>query len=545
MPNHSPRTEVQQIGVALLQAEQDQNISQQIALYQQLLEITPDLALGHAKLAILLLEKGDNDTASRHIEIALSHPQDDQIDKMLFEPMAANKHFIGDLACARKWYAQSPNYWRFTLLGEALMKAKLYEEAESSYSSRLEKPLPPSQQGYVLSKLGTLYYNVGRFHESIACNRLALELYPNDFRLHFKLATSLESAGRYEEAFAHYVKVLEQEPENIGTQNNLALLMLRLGQFREGWEHYEWRWAQVLKEHDQHFNIPRWQGEPLEGKRLLVWAEQGIGDHILFGSMLPDLVKLGGQIHYEIYERLDPLFERSFPTVKFFRRNSEGPTQDGDQELFRQSWPASDLHIPMGSLGQFLRRSRKSFPGTRSYLKADAGQVTSKRQEYQQRFPGKHLIGLSWRGGIDTSNDMQSRRIPLSELARLATLGNVQFINLQYGDTEQERAEALALGLNIHHDASVDPLKDMDAQASQLCALDAVLSVDNTTIHLAGALGVPTYALLQLNPNWRWGLNEGPSYWFPSIHLVRNRELGHWENALDRVVTCMRADGII
>lgn len=539
------QAEVQRIANALNDAERTENVPLQIRLYQQLLQHLPDLALAHAHLASLLLKQGDETAAQTHVEQALALPQDDKVDATLFDELAKRPRFNGNLVQAQRWYDAAPNLWRFKLLLAALNRIESHVEAEQLLVKTLEQPLPAHEQTQVLNLLAQLYYNTARFHESIACCQLGLEQSPESVPLNFNLAVALEQVARYREAFAAYSKVLSLEPEHVATHNNLALLMLRLGEFESGWRHYEWRWAQVQKEHEQHFSIPRWQGEPLQGKTLLIWAEQGIGDHIMFASMLEELSALGGTVYYEIYERLDALFRRSFPTVQFIRRELQGTAQDGSQTMHRQTWPKSDYHIPMGSLGALLRPSLESFPRRQQYLKADPEHVAAIRADYAQRFPGKRLIGVSWRGGTSVSNEKQSRRIGLDSLAILARLPNVQLINLQYGDTRDERERALAQGVSIHHDDSVDPLYDMDRQAAQVAALDAVVSIDNTTVHLAGALGVPTYALLPLNPNWRWGLEEGPSYWYPSVKRVRNRELNDWSAALASVAAQLQADGIL
>ncbi|WP_160286237.1 tetratricopeptide repeat-containing glycosyltransferase family protein [Pseudomonas knackmussii] len=539
------QAQVQRIAQALGEAERTGDEEAKIPLYRQLLKLLPDLALAHAHLAALLLERDREDEALPHVEHALALPQDDQVDSMLFDELAKRPRFNGHLVKAQQWYDAKPNLWRFKLLLAALNRIEAHADAEQLILKTLEQPLPPFEQTQVLNLLAQLYYNTGRFHESIACCQLGLEQAPDSVPLNFNYAVAQEQVARYREAFEAYAKVLRLDPDHVATHNNLALLMLRLGEFEQGWQQYEWRWAEVQKEHNQFFSIPRWQGESLKGKTLLVWAEQGIGDHIMFASMLEELTKLGGTIHYEIYERLDALFSRSFPSVQFVRRELQGTAKDGAQVMHRQTWPRSDYQIPMGSLPALLRPNLESFPRQPHYLQADPAMAAELRQDYQQRFPGKRLIGVSWRGGTSVSNEKQSRIIPIPSLAILAAQPDVQLVNLQYGDTSTERERARENGFEIHHDESVNPLHDMDRQAAQIAALDAVVSIDNTTVHLAGALGVPTYALLPLNPNWRWGLEEGPSYWYPSVRRVRNHKLNEWDDVLTRVAGQLRGDGIL
>ncbi|OBY91329.1 hypothetical protein A6723_025100 [Pseudomonas sp. AU11447] len=545
MSNHKLQSEIQRLSQALQVAEDREDRGEQIRLYEALAKLAPNTAMVHAKIARLHLELQDPQSAEPWAERALDMSTDPKVDEELLDTMRTHRLFIKNLERAERWYKASPSLPRMALYGAALSLRKRFDEAETLYTQALEKPLEPWQQSSLLGLLGTLYFECGRYHDSVACHQLTVELTPNYYYGPFNLALSLEQVGRYQEAYRLYEQMLQKAPEHSGTHNNLSLLQLRFKQFDVAWPNYDARWKTSLKEHHQEFNTPRWRGEPLEGKTLLVWAEQGIGDHVMFASMLPDLLKLGGQVHVETYDRLYPLLHRSLPGLSIIQRESTGQVHNGQRMMHRQTWPRSDYQIPMGSLGEFLRPTLASFAGTRAYLKADEQLTRAKRAEYQQLFPGKRLVGISWRGGTDTANDMQSRRIEMQELAQLRKLDNVQLINLQYGNTDPERAEAESLGLHIHHDAAVNPLKDMDAQASQLAALDAVLSIDNTTVHLAGALGVPTFVLLQLNPNWRWGVDDATSYWYPSVQLIRNRELGRWGEALEQAVQRMRGSGVI
>lgn len=533
--------EAQAILQALHKAEARDDTQQQIALYRQLLKLIPDMHLGHAQLANVLLRTGADEEALAHIEKALASPPNEDIDRLLFDLMCDRPLFLNEVARARSWYEASPTRLRFKLYAKALIQNEVLDEAEALLAKELQMPNEPTQQALLLSLLGWVYYGMGRFHESIACSQLALEGTPNDVQLHLNLALTLEQVKRYPEAMRHYQHALAQEPKNADAHNNLSQLMLKLGQFDVGWQHYEWRWALVLRDQLQNFPQPRWNGELLHGRTLLVWAEQGMGDQIMFASMLPDLQNLDSPLLFEAGERLLPLFTRSFPNVRFFKREEIGRELRDGVPLVHYSWPACDLQIPMGSLGSLLRRRREDFTPHAGYLKADPQESTQLRNDYRRQFPGKRLIGISWRGGTSVANFKQSRRIEMSQLAHLTCLADVQLINLQYGEVEKDLELAHQHGLSIFNDRSVDPLLDIDRQASQIAALDAVVSIDNTTVHLAGALGVPTLALLPMNPNWRWGLEEGQSFWYPSVQLLHNARHDDWGDIVKRSAAILAA----
>ncbi|MDF3874048.1 tetratricopeptide repeat protein [Pseudomonas putida] len=545
MQSRKLQAEIQSIGAALQHAERTQDIDTQLRLYEKLTRLTPACTLAHAQLAHLLFERDDHEQALAHVEQALTLPYDEAADKLIFQHLHKHKPSIAQLGKAKTWYSAHPNIWRFKLLYEALMHAQAYSEVEPLVLAALEQPLSRTDQSHLLTLLAQAYYQLARYHDCVGCYQAGLELTPNNQTQHFNLGTALEQVGRYSEAVNQYQKVLALEPDHGGVHNNLAIVMLRLGQFEDGWRQYEWRWDIALREQNQHFNIPRWSGEPLEGKTLLVWAEQGIGDHIMFSTMLSELQQRGGNLCYEIYARLDSLFERSFPDVTFLRRETDGETAHQGARVFKQRWPNADYQIPMGSLAGIFRTTRASFGDGAAYLKPDPALLQEIRGRYKALFPGRKLIGISWRGGKALHTERQSRRVGFDDLKALAKLENVQLIDLQYDSTETDLSSLRDAGIPIYHDDSVDPTAIMEAQAAQLCALDAVISVDNSTVHLAGALGVPTYALIQLNPNWRWGMSEGPSYWYNSVQIFRNREITNWKITIDRVIGQLATDGII
>lgn len=538
-------SETQKVMNAIAQAERNGNAEAELRLYGKLVKLQPQQAMAWARLADLHYAQQNKDEGRKAIEQALELPGNDDADRLMHAHWSQDPYFSADVPRAQRWYEAHPSEWRLEILFEGMTRFAQPEALEAVLARHLEASAEASRQAFTLNLMFKNFFARARYHEAVACCKLGMELLPGHVSFIFNMALVLEELGQYLEAFKYYQRILALEPENIGVNNNLALLMLRLGQFSEGWQHYEWRWARVQKERYQHFNIPRWEGQPLQGKRLLVWSEQGIGDNIMFASMLPDLLSLGATVNFEVYERLEPLFKRRFPDVNFIRR--EVITRDSGDEVYKiqQRWPTSDFHTPEGSLGRALRPTRESFPAQGPLLNADPAQVDAFKRDYDARFPGKKRVGLSWRGGTSSATQQQTRRIAMADLALLAALGNVQFIDLQYGDTRAERDEARGHGLEMYRDESVDPLHDMDRQGAQIMALDLVISIDNTTVHLAGALGVPTLALLPINPNWRWGMQEGPSYWYSSVQTLRNGEVSDWHATVSRTLALIESQQLV
>jgi len=540
MPTRTQQAELQRIASGLQRAETLNDADTQLDLYLQLARLTPNVALVHAQIAHLALDKGEEALARPHVFKALAQQPDIAVDALLFQHLCKLPTYTSELDQARAWFEAQPNLWRFKLFYEALQANDSTHELEPLLLRMLRTSLTANEQSQLMTLLGQRYYEEARFHDAVGCYRLGLELTPGNQTQLFNLGTALEQLGRYVEAVDFYKKVLLIDASNPGIHNNLGIVMLRLGEYEQGWKQYEWRWKSSQLEHEQIFNIPRWRGEALDGKSLLVWGEQGIGDHIMFSSMLNELRARGGTLHYEIYARLDPLFERSFPGMTFLRRETVGEAEQNGQQMFKQKWPKADFQIPMGSLGTVFRNDAASFGDAAPYLEADNQLVEEFKAKYSMMFPGKRLIGLSWRGGKALHTERQSRRVSFADLGLLSQLKNVQFIDLQYDSTPEDRLALQQQGLAIYRDESFDPTSMMDAPAAQMCALEAIISVDNSTVHLAGALGVPVYALIQLNPNWRWGLKEGPSIWYSSVNVFRNPRITDWQEPLQRIIAALK-----
>jgi tetratricopeptide (TPR) repeat protein len=531
-----PREKAQRkIIQSLQQAERSNDIPAQANLYVKLATLIPEHAVAHARAAALLHEQGRDTKAMHHIQQALALSPSDEVDAIIFPLLARQADILlQDLHLTHAWFQEHPNYSRLQLLALALIKQEHFDEAEQLITRALEHPDYGQHSQWLLLTLAYCYYCLRHFHESIACCQLVVETTPNNRDALYNLGNNYNKLAQYGRAIDYYNKVLEFYPDDIDAHHSLAALMLKLGNFKQGWKHSEWRWAKSLANQVHNFNIPEWNGESLAAQRLLVWSEQGVGDQIMFASTLPDLLKQTQAVAWECDPRLVPLLNRSMPSVNFIEKSL---SSTGKPVL--KLWPSSDFHIPAGSLGKILRDDISKFPNLKSYLKADSARTAIIRNDYEQRFPGKLLVGISWRGGTSAGTNKYDRSLRCSEMQPLTKLTNTQFINLQYGDTQEDRSNLESLGLHIYNDPEIDPLLNLDDQAAQISALDLILSVDNTTVHLAGALGVQAYVLLPKDPDWRWGLERDDSYWYPSLKLIRNTEPDNWIKTIEKATNAI------
>ena len=241
-----------------------------------------------------------------------------------------------------------------------------------------------------------------------------------------------------------------------------------------------------------------------------------------------DLIEAGAKVVVECDPRLVPLFERSFENIKCLVRTDAQPNYK--EKL--------DFHMPMGDLGFWVRPERDSFPSRKNYLRADLKRREALRASYLDG-SDSILIGLSW---FSRNPEIGwEKSIDLMDWLPLLEVPGVTFVDLQYGDTVAQR-ETLQkqTGIEIIHDETVDQLADLDAFAAQVAAMDMVVSISNTTAHMAGALGVPTWVLLSEVPLWRWFQGRTDSPWYSSVQLFRQRRCGGWPEVLDAVAAALR-----
>jgi Flp pilus assembly protein TadD len=437
-------------------------------------------------------------------------------------------------------------------LGRALSDAGRYAEALQELLA-VAKAQPGWEEAHLA--IADAYLQVGRPEKALAANARALALQPANFGARLnqalltgeagdpqaalaQLAALLEDApgharvldgmglqlcalGRYEEGITRLRQALERTPEDAGVHNNLSIALLATGDFADGWRHQGKKWG--LRENARmrpDFVAPLWRGQPLAGKSLYVWSEQGLGDQVMFAGMFPDLMATGARCTFEVHPRLERLFARSFPAAEVVgkRPRKASPRQP-------------DYQVPMSGLGEFLRGDMAAFPAHSGYLAANPARRLHWRTRLTALGPGLR-VGISWRGGTDRT-DRRLRSIPLEQWQPILRSPGVQFVSLQYGDCREEVEAMRAQGLPIVH--WQEPVDDFDECAALLCELDIVVSVTTTVMHLAGALARPVWVLVPARPGWRYLLEGERLPWYPSARLWRQSTLHEWEPLLARI----------
>jgi Tfp pilus assembly protein PilF len=374
----------------------------------------------------------------------------------------------------------------------------------------------------VLNNLGFALESRNQLDEAKQVLERALEVQPDQIDAISNLANTLRDLGRWDDALAMYRRGLQIQPENARLRFNRALLLLLLGDFTQGWDEYEWRWL-LFKQHKRTFAQPRWLDADPKGKRILVYAEQGLGDTIQFARYLPMLVERGATVIFECHAELHPLL-RDFPGVS--------------QCVPRgQALPDFDYHVALLSLPLSFATTAQTIPTPREggYLKADA----AKTQAWKQRLAGdgaRLRVGITWGG--DPTNKMESTRsCALSTYAPLAGLEGVVFYSLQKGPSAAQ-AKNPPPGMTLVEYS--DEFRDFSDTAALAANLDLVISVDTAVAHLAGALGLPAWTLLPFNPDFRWMRNRTDTPWYPTMRLFRPPKPLDWQAVLAQVEAGLR-----
>ena len=321
-----------------------------------------------------------------------------------------------------------------------------------------------------------------------------------------------------------------------------AHMALGTGDLSAGWRWYEGRHKRgTLGEVDYVTRLPRWKGGPLSGKRLFISAEQGLGDEVLFASLLPDILTDIGDGHagLAVEPRLVPLFQRSFPDVTVMAHKTQ--TVDG---RIRRTFPdlkARDYDA-WALLGDFLpvhRGGIDAFPARDRFLTPDPDRVAHWRDQLAKLGP-EPKVGILWKSLKST--ELRDRYFsPFAQWRDVLTVPGVHFINVQYGDTAAEMAEAKAAGLTVTTPQGIDLKDDLDDLAALTATLDLVVGPANATSNIAAAVGTPIWMLM---PPRAWLMLGRDDYlWYPKARTFVAPRFGDWTPALAEMKAALASAG--
>jgi tetratricopeptide (TPR) repeat protein len=564
---------------AVFEAQGKQELAE--TRFRRALDLKPGLAEAHVNLGNVLQAQGKLEEAVARYSCALAlKPAMPEVHGNLGNALQAQGKLEEAVAGYKRALALKPAMPEIHAnLGNALLAQKKLDEAEASYARALALKPDYAEGWYNLGNLRQAQDNLSKpekLDEAVACYQRALKLKPQLPEAHYNLGNTLHALDRLEEAAASFERALAFRPDYAEAHYNLgcvfedigrlddalasmaralqikpdypqarfgqALAQLRSGDFTAGWRGYETRWQSP--DHDTPWRAyaqPRWNGEKWNGEkwngeklaseeraaRLLLWGEQGVGDEIQFAGLIPDAILTGNRITLDCDARLKPLFARSFPKIEVV--SGCGPAEAEEAGIAAQ--------LPTGALPGLYRKTEAAFAATTSpYLQADP----LERERFGSRYSdNRRLIGLAWQ----TKNQKTGRKrsIGLENFASLFALAGIRWISLQYGDCDALEEQAAAAGAPLLIDRSVDQFADMDRFAAQIASMDQVITIDNSTAHLAGALGVPVWLLLPFAADWRWLDARSDTPWYPSLRLFRQPRPGDWQSVIESVGSALYA----
>ena len=524
-----------------------------IKCYQRALKIKPDFALVHKNLGISLVEIGDFDAAIESYEKAINiKPKYTQVYVELGNVLKLKGNLNAAIEAYQRFIQIEPNNAEMNFkIGNALRDKGDLEAATESYQKALKTKPDYSEvhnnMGLVLEQngdldaaleslkkaiifnpysseininIGNILKNQGKLDCASEYYNTALRINPSSAPANLNLGVISKIKGDLEKSIEYCRKALTINPNYAEAHFNEALALLLLEDFKSGWSKFEWRfnWENNIGK-ALETTKPAWQ--PGERKRVLLWGEQGLGDQVVFASLIMNLYALSSKLIIQIEERLIPLFKRSFPNdITFCSQRNPVPEV------------SYDVHISMGSLAKYFRPSRDSFKQTsKGWLAADKSQVSCLRSKILS-CEFDILFGLSW-DTATPSPGAENETINLSDIVKVLSSQRVKLVNLQYGDVANQMAALKrSLGIEMIEVLEIDKKEDLDGLATLISACDQVLTIDNVTAHLAGALGKKTHVLLPYSCDWRWGQKRNNSYWYESVRVYRQTRTNDWSDLL-------------
>lgn len=495
------------------------------ALYRQVLARQPNHANTFHMLGNLAFQVGQVPPALELIRHAIAiNPGIPEYHKSLGQVLSVAGQPEESLAALHKAIALRPEYAEaYFHLGNTLQDQGKLAEAIVSYEQarRLEPDIPQ-----VYSNLGVAYKRTGQQAKAIASFQRAVELWPEFAEAWNNLGGALQDDGQWSQAMEAVGRAMALRPDYPEAQTCLGLMLLLQGDYSKGWPLYESRrFAQRIGKKrtiDPKFPQPVWDGSDLAGKRILLCAEQGLGDTIHFVRYGPMVAARGGEVMLRCQPELRLLLE--------------GRCGIGQIVTTGDPIPEFDVYSLLLSLPGIFQTTTQTIPAPIPYLYADTVLAGQWRRQLS-KVSGRLKVGLVWAGGAYNTNDL-NRSLRLEAMSALAHAADVQFISLQKGEASSQ-AKAPPAGMKLLD--WTDQITDFADTAALVENLDLVITVDTAVAHLAGAMGKPAWVLLPFSPDWRWMLNRSDSPWYPTIRLFRQPRAGDWATVMRDVATALRA----
>jgi tetratricopeptide (TPR) repeat protein len=492
------------------------------ALVRQAIDCDPNAALAHVCLGDVLLRQERYPDAEAAYRRGLEL-RPDQVEALVNLGFALGEQERLDeaLACYQRARTLGPHVPEVHHnLGNILREQGRIDEALASYAEALR--LRPDYAKAHINQ-GVALVARGAILEALAALRHGVTLQPDFAEAHNSLGTALSAHGQLDSALAEYERAIELKPDYADAHWNRSLVWLLRGDYARGWPDYEWRWRCKRTTPIPHITQPRWDGTPLAGRTILLYAEQGLGDTLQFVRYAPAVKAQGGRVILQCQGALIRLLTRTA----------------GIDEL--APWgtpsPACDVWLPLMSLPTVLHTTLATIPASVPYLTADPALVEHWRQ--QLAAVSGVRIGIAWQGSPRHAWD-RHRSVSLAEFAPLAQVPGVHLISLQKGPGADQVARGASIAV-VSFGEHLDRAGAFSDTAAIMRNLDLVITVDTAIAHVAGGLGIPVWLALHHTPDWRWLLDRTDSPWYPTARLFRQPAAGAWPAVFQEIAAALPA----
>ncbi len=499
-------------------AYRNENLKEAEKLNKEILKENPNHAEALAQLAQIANKVEKRDIAIELFRKATHLKQNKLLDsytdlgRTYFEADKYEEAY----GCFKKCLDIDPAYpHSYNNISVALTRLERYDEA-IQYAKKAIKISKSSAQSY--NNLGVTYMRADMPDESLASYAKAIELKPNYAEAYYNRGVAYKQLNRLDDAIDSYRKALEINPSYKDVFLNLGIAYMCKGNYEDGWDFYEKRYYTNPEPGPEvSCKATKWDGSSLEGKKLLIYREQGFGDSIQFARFLPILNGMGAQVIFKCQTELKELLGANDLNATFIDKTVPDESVD------------FDIYTLLLSIPYFLKIRPDNIPFAEGFINADPQRIEEYKNKYFNN--DKFKVGIFWQGSTDNKSD-KKRSMPLSYLERFVDIPNVQVYSIQkgYGVEQLESSEKKDQIISIGED-----FNDFSDAAAAIENLDLVIGVDSAFIHVAGAMGKPAWLLLAYEADWRWIAGDEKTGWYDSLKLFWQKELNNWEEVLNRV----------
>ncbi len=492
--------------------------------FSRALRFQPAWAAAHVGRGVVHREMGQFDEAFAAVESALAiDGKDRDAMRLRADLFYESERYADAVSAADALLVLDPaDTGALAERARSLLKLVRPQEALAAVE-RIVELAPDKHEAYVIK--AAILGEMGRYEESLATIEEARQRGAPEGEYRRVRAIANATLGDPADALADFEVALAANPGALPTYANRAFLRLVTGDWPGGWDDNEWRLKQPAHQHNLYLKqAPKWLGEDLSGKRLLLYAEQGLGDTLQFVRYVPRLQAMGATITLIVPEPLVALFAANFPTA-------DVAAAIGTRTGF--AYQASLMSLPA-----ILRDTLETVPHDVPYLVADDERVA----KWRARVGGRGFrVGIIWQGGKTYLRDA-ARSMPLRQFAPLAAVPGVQLISVQ-AQVGLEQLDDLPAGMAVERfGAEIENNPDGFREMAALMAnLDLLVMSDTGPTHLAGALGRPVWVALPRHPDWRWMRGRQDSPWYPTMRLFRQETAGDWDGVFARIADALRA----